>query len=77
MLAGYETPIYLQSQSLGPNPTNTQLSLSSTLGCYFLYIFITQGTIWKFFLPQNEASSKGKLIFSSLETLRISVFISL
>ena len=26
MLAGYETPIYLQSQSLGPNPTNTQLS---------------------------------------------------
>ena len=68
MLTGYETPIYLQSPSLGPNPTNTQLFLPSALGCYVLYIFITQGTIWEFFLPPNEASSKGKLRFSSLET---------
>lgn len=68
MSTGYETPIYLQSQSPGPQPTNTQLSLPSAPGCYFLYIFITQGTIWEFFLPQNEASSKGRLTFSSLET---------
>ena len=67
MLTFYETSIYLQSQSLGPNPTNTQLSLPSAPGCYLLYIYITQGTIWKFFLPQNETSSKGKLTFSSLE----------
>lgn len=56
MLTGYETPIDLQSQSLGPDPTSTQLSLPSAPGCYLLYIYITQGTIWEFFLPQNETS---------------------
>lgn len=54
MLTGYETPIYLQSQSLGSNPTNTQ----HLDAIYFTFISY-KGLSGNFFSPKMKPVPKA------------------